>query len=316
MNKLYMGIDTGSIYIKGVIIDEYNNILSSASVLTNGSPVESTKLLIKKLELNINLNKYAIASIGVTGSARKLIGTMLNANIIKNEIYSTTNGVLNLYPKARTIIEMGGKDFKLIELKDGIITNTSINNNCTSGTGYFISSISNKLKIPIDKINELNIETRIVIDNRCIVFAEKDIYSKLQEGYKKEEVIAGLLESIAKNYINNFLKNKIINEPIIFTGGLSKNMIIYKTLEKYLKGKIIVDNNSNFLGAYGIALMARTCPKEIVFNHDIDSIKMDTKISICNRCNKECTIVSIYKNNKLIDYWGNNCERIFSKETV
>ena len=81
----YLGVDIGSISTKGVIIDDDNNIITSAYIWTEGNPVNAVKELVTILKRNLNSN-YVVRGIGTTGSARKLIGLLLNANIIKNEI--------------------------------------------------------------------------------------------------------------------------------------------------------------------------------------------------------------------------------------
>lgn len=311
MNKLYLGIDTGRVYTKGIVIDKYNNIIASSYILTNSSPIESTKKIIKELQENINLEKYKIVSIGVTGVSKKLIGTLLNANIIRNEIQANVTGTINLYPNAKTIIEIGGTDSKIIEIKDKSISDYSIHNSCSTVRGVFISDISNKLNVDINQINNLITKSKNKIDfnERCTIYAETEIINKIGLGYKKEDIIAGLSHWLVKSFITNVLSTKYVKGPIIFTGGVSKNIIIRKELENYFNEKIIVDNNSHLINAYGMAIMARSCPREIIFNTNIDDLKIDTQIEPCKNCNKECLIVSIYKNNKLIDYWGNKCER-------
>ena len=107
VNKLYMGIDIGSISTKGVIIDEYNNIITSSYLMTSGNPILAVKNVIKNMREDIDLNKYQVVSVGTTGSARKLIGTMLGAKTIKNEITAHAVGTVKLYPDVRTIFEIG-----------------------------------------------------------------------------------------------------------------------------------------------------------------------------------------------------------------
>ena len=109
MNKLYMGIDIGSISTKGVIIDEYNNIITSSYLYTSGNPINAVKNVIKNMREDIDLNKYQVVSVGTTGSARKLIGTMIGAKTIKNEITAHAVGTVKLYPDVRTIFEIGGQ---------------------------------------------------------------------------------------------------------------------------------------------------------------------------------------------------------------
>jgi len=132
---------------------------------------------------------------------------------------------------------------------------------------------------------------------------------KIQAGYKKEDIIAGVCRAIATNYINNVAKGKKINKPIVFNGGVSKNMAVVKAFEEITGEKIIVNKNSHLMGAFGIAVMARECGIEKAFNFDIENYKLETKIASCGKCSNNCEIVTVYKNDTLIDYWGNRCER-------
>ena len=135
MNKCYLGVDIGSISTKGVILDENFNILSSNYIWTEGNPIDAVKRLISTLNIP---NGYKLSGIGTTGSARKLIGLMLGANVVKNEIICHAYGTLNYYPNCRTILEIGGQDSKIILLNNGIITDYAMNTLCAAGTGSFL----------------------------------------------------------------------------------------------------------------------------------------------------------------------------------
>ena len=124
MNKCYLGVDIGSISTKGVILDSNYNILSSNYIWTEGNPINAVKELIKTLKIP---DGYKLSGIGTTGSARKLIGLMLGANVVKNEIIAHAIGTLNFYPNVRTILEIGGQDSKIIMLNNGIIIDYAMN---------------------------------------------------------------------------------------------------------------------------------------------------------------------------------------------
>lgn len=311
MNKLYMGIDIGSVSTKGVIIDEYNNIITSSYLYTEGSPINTVKKVIKEMKDNIDITNYQVVSIGTTGSARRLIGTLLNANTIKNEITAHAIGTINLYPDVRTILEIGGQDSKITLIRNKVVTDYAMNTICAAGTGAFISSLAKRLDIPIEKVSEVafSSKNKINIAARCTVFAESDLIHKIQGGYLKEDIIAGVCRAIATNYINNVAKGKKIEGPIVFNGGVSKNKAVVKAFEDILGTNIIVDKNSHLMGAFGMAIMARDSKKETIFNFDIEKLKLETKITECSHCSNNCEIISVYRNDKLLDFWGNHCER-------
>lgn len=309
MSNAYLGIDIGSISTKGVIIDDNNKIIASEYLWTEANPVNAVKKLLKKLESKLN-NKYKIVSVGTTGSARKLIGTMLGANIIKNEITAHAVGTINEHPDVKTILEIGGQDSKIIILDNKIITDYAMNTLCAAGTGSFLSSQAKRLNIDVEDFGEIaltsNNPTKIAA--RCTVFAESDLVHKAQMGYKKEDIVAGLCNAVVNNYLNNVGKGKKIKSPIVFQGGVSKNIGVVKAFEKELGQKIIVDDFGHLMGAYGIAILSKKNNKIEDFSFNVSDIKFETKGTECNKCPNNCEIIKVYKDEILIDSWGNRCE--------
>lgn len=314
MKNCYLGIDIGSISTKGVIIDDDNNIITSLYIWTEGNPVSSVKKLIDTLKNDLP-NDYVIKGIGTTGSARKLIGLMVDANIIKNEITAHAIGTLSFYPDVRTILEIGGQDSKIIMINNGIITDYSMNTLCAAGTGSFLSSQAKRLGVDIEEFGNyaLKSENPVKIAARCTVFAESDLIHKAQVGYKKEDIIAGLCKSIVLNYLNNVGKGKKIFGPIVFQGGVSKNKGVCKYFKEVLNQDIIVDKNSHLMGAIGIAILARQNQNGKTYDLNIKDVKFETKGMECNSCSNNCEILKIYKDNKFIEAWGSRCGKEFVK---
>ena len=309
--KAYLGIDIGSISTKGVIIDENNNILASEYLFTEGSPVEAVKRLIRSLRNKFDSNNYIVVSVGTTGSARKLIGVILGASTIKNEITAHATGTLSVNPDVKTIFEIGGQDSKIIILDNRVVVDYAMNTLCAAGTGSFLSSQSKRLGIAVEDFGKISLTSKnpVNIAARCTVFAESDLVHKAGMGYKKEDIVAGLCQAVVNNYLNNVGKGKKIKEPIVFQGGVSKNIGVVKAFEKACNCKITVDPNSHLMGALGIAILAKKSKKEKVFSSNIEEVSFETKGLSCHRCPNNCEIVCVYKNNSIIDSWGNRCEK-------
>lgn len=310
MKKAYLGIDIGSISTKGVLIDSNNNIIASSYLYTEGNPIMATKRVVKDIKNKINLNEYKVVSVGTTGSARKLIGTILGANTIKNEITAHAVGTMSIYPDAKTIFEIGGQDSKIIILDNGVVTDYAMNTLCAAGTGSFLSSQAKRLGIPIEEFGKIaltsNNPTKIAA--RCTVFAESDLVHKSQIGHKKEDIIAGLCYAIVNNYLNNVGKGKNIEAPIVFQGGVSKNIGVVKAFEDITGHKIYVDENSHLMGALGVSIMSKK-EKEIEFSFDIEDIVFETKGIECRGCSNNCEIIKVIKDKEIIDSWGNRCSK-------
>lgn len=308
--EYFLGVDIGSISTKGVIIDKDKNILASSYLYTNGNPMDAVNRVINELKRKIDPS-IKIVGVGTTGSARKLIGTILGATVIKNEITAHAVGTLAFYPDVKTIIEIGGQDSKIILLDNKIVTDYAMNTLCAAGTGAFLSSQAARLNVRVEDFGKIAIQSKnpTNIAARCTVFAESDLVHKIQMGYKKEDIIAGLCKSVAQNYLNNVGKGKKINGPIIFQGGVSKNIGVKKAFEDLLDEEIITSEYGPLMGAIGIAILASRSDKRTEFNFQFDITEFQTRGGECNRCPNHCEIISVRRNNQLVDSWGNRCER-------
>lgn len=304
----YLGIDIGSISTKGVIIDDNDKIITSSYIWTEGNPIGSVKKLISKLKNELS-NDYVIRGIGTTGSARKLIGLMLDANVVKNEIIAHAVGTLSVNPNVRTILEIGGQDSKIIIIENGVVVDYAMNTLCAAGTGSFLSSQSKRLDIDIKDFGTLALKSKnpAKIAARCTVFAESDLIHKAQVGYSKEDIVAGLCKSVVLNYLNNVGKGKKIRGPIVFQGGVSKNVGVLKYFKEIIGEEVFVDPNSHLMGALGIAILSRKNKSDKIYDLNIKDILFNTKGSECSGCSNNCEILKIYKNEKLVDTWGSMC---------
>ena len=307
----YLGIDIGSISTKGVVIDDNNNLIASSYIWTEGNPTLAVRKVINILKEQVPSN-YILKGVGTTGSARKLIGLMLDANVVKNEITAHAIGTLSFHPDVRTILEIGGQDSKIILIENGIISDYAMNTLCAAGTGSFLTSQAKRLGIPIEEFGEIALSSSnpTKIAARCTVFAESDLVHKLQVGFPKEDIVAGLCKSIVLNYLNNVGKGKKIVGPIVFQGGVSKNIGVVKYFKEVLKEDIIVDKSGHLMGAIGIAILSRKKGSNKVYSWDMKDIKFETKGIECQGCSNNCELLKIYKDDILIETTGSKCGKV------
>ena len=311
--EAFLGVDTGSISTKGVLIDADKNIIARSYLWTEGDPTDAARRVCDDLASQVDLNEIDVVAVGTTGSARRLVGAMLNACAIKNEITAHAVGTTYLHPDVRTILEIGGQDSKIICVENGIAVDYAMNTLCAAGTGSFLSSQAHRLGVEVEDFGKIALTSKkpANIAARCTVFAESDLVHKLQVGYAREDVIAGLCKAVATNYLNNVGKGKKIEAPVVFQGGVSKNIGVLHFFEEALGMDVLVDPDGHLMGAFGAALLAAGVPKEkrIPFKFDIDDFEFTTKEVICNRCANHCEIVCVHKDKELIDSWGNRCDR-------
>ncbi len=313
MTEAYLGVDTGSISTKGVIIDADKNIIARSYLWTEGNPTDAARRVVDELAAQIDTNEIQVVSVGTTGSARRLVGAMLGAQVIKNEITAHAVGTTYLHPDVRTILEIGGQDSKIICVEGGIAVDYAMNTLCAAGTGSFLSSQAHRLGVEVEDFGAIALSSKkpANIAARCTVFAESDLVHKLQVGYSKEDIIAGLCRAVATNYLNNVGKGKKIVAPVVFQGGVSKNIGVVRAFEDALGMEVLVDPDGHLMGAFGAALLAADGPasKRRPFAFDVDDFEFRTREVVCNHCANRCEIICVYKDDDLIDSWGNRCDR-------
>lgn len=308
--KAYLGIDIGSISTKGVIIDDQNQFLAECYLWTEGNPAEASKKVLHSLEEQFDKDSYRIVSSGTTGSARKLVGSMIGAQVVKNEITAHAVGTTTIHPDVRTILEIGGQDSKIICVENGVAVDYAMNTLCAAGTGAFLSSQAHRLGVEVEDFGEiaLKAEKAAPIAARCTVFAESDLVHKLQVGCPKEEIIAGLCKAVAGNYLNNVAKGKKIIAPVVFQGGVSKNAGVVHMFEEQLGMPVKVDEKGHLMGAFGIAVLAKEKPGNGEFSFDVAEMDFRTREVTCGKCANHCEIICVYRDGELIDSWGNRCD--------
>ncbi|HCL90925.1 MAG TPA: 2-hydroxyglutaryl-CoA dehydratase [Candidatus Atribacteria bacterium] len=310
----FLGVDVGSISTNLALINEKGEVRSQVYLRTQGQPIEAIKKGMEEMRQNISLDSVQIRGVGTTGSGRVLAGTIVGADIIKNEITSQAVATLQINPQVRTIFEIGGQDSKIIILQNGIVVDFGMNTICAAGTGSFLDQQAYRLKIPIEKFGDYALQSTnsVRIAGRCTVFAESDMIHKQQLGYEKKDIIAGLCEALVRNYLNNVAKGKKICPPIFFQGGVASNPGIRKSFEKELGVKISVPEHHKVMGAIGAALLAKeefeNTGKETSFRgFNLVDKEYRTKGFECDGCPNRCEVVEIFIENELVARWGDRC---------
>ena len=217
MNKYYLGIDIGSVLVKGVIIDNNDTIISSKYLYIEKDSIKTTKELISILNKKIRKLGYDIESIGVTGVGRKLIGTILGVNAIRNEIESHTIGITSIKSDIKTIIDIGKDNIKIIELNNGNIINYNIYD-------VYILDCNNKNAI-VNRICDILID---IYNNKKIMGLVS-----LQGGFSKNIDIIKTLKKIAKG-------NIYIDKNSLYLGSLGIAIISKINNFEVLNGQEVI----------------------------------------------------------------------------
>jgi predicted CoA-substrate-specific enzyme activase len=307
----YLGVDIGSISTKAAVVDEQGAVLASSYLWTEGNPIDAARRVLDECASQLTGSDVGVVSVGTTGSARQLVGVMLGAQVVKNEVTAHAVGTLSRHPDVRTIFEIGGQDSKIIILRDGIPVDYAMNTLCAAGTGAFLSAQARRLGIPVEQFGEyaLRSERPTKIAGRCTVFAESDLVHKAQIGYRIEDIVAGLCNAIVGNYLNNVGKGKEILAPVVFQGGVSKNVGVVRAFEQTTGLEVHVDDEGHLMGAIGVAIIARESGLRSEFDFSVCDVDFETLGEECGGCSNDCEIVLVLRAGEVIDGWGNRCPR-------
>ena len=308
--KAYFGIDIGSISTKGVVIDGAGRIVAESYLWTNGHPIQAVKELLAEIAGKLGKG-YSVVAAGTTGSARKLIGAMIGASIVKNEITAHAVGTLSLVPDVQTILEIGGQDSKIILIKNGVVMDYAMNTLCAAGTGAFLSSQSKRMGMEMEEFAKLALSSDkpTKIAARCTVFAESDLVHKAQIGHARADIARGLCRAVVLNYLNNVGKGKKVKSPIVFQGGVSKNAAVVREFEIALGERVHVEPRGHLMGALGVAVLCKSAKEGKPFDFRIGEMSFETRGVECQRCPNNCEVLCITKNGELLDSWGNKCDK-------
>ncbi len=311
--KGYIGVDVGSVTTKVVVIDEEGNPLGTpVYIRTQGQPIKAIQQGVAMAREDLPKG-IEIRGAGTTGSARYLAGVMIGADAIRNEITAHAVAALRLDPSVNTIIEIGGQDSKIIILRNGLVVDFAMNTVCAAGTGSFLDRQAERLGIPIEQFGELALKakTPVRIAGRCTVFAESDMIHKQQMGFSVEDIIAGLCEALARNYLSNVAKGKKILPPVIFQGGVAANIGIKYAFQRALGCEVLVPPYHNVMGAIGAALLAaeqmRDGRKTRFRGFEVAEMNFESSSFECRGCSNRCEIVEIKSDGKLLARWGDRC---------
>jgi len=296
----WLGIDIGSTSTKLALVDENDRVLVDVYRKTGGDPIGATKLLFRALRRLAERRggSYRIRGVGTTGSGRKMVGKVIGADAVINEISAHVAGATRVDPSVDTIFEIGGQDSKYMHVVNGHIRDSNMNYVCAAGTGSFVEEQAHKLGYPVDQVGPAVLGIRPPrTSDRCTVFMEQDVARLVQSGTSPQEALAGVMVSIVKNYLNKVVGNRYRNrEKIFFQGATARNQGLVAAFERVLDCQVVVSPYCHVMGAYGVALLTRAAmaeeeKRETSFRGlDLDRRNISIRKETCDLCQNHCTI--------------------------
>ncbi|MCZ2151661.1 MAG: acyl-CoA dehydratase activase-related protein [Bryobacterales bacterium] len=270
----FIGIDGGSTSTKAVLlgVGKDRPILAKAYQLSKGNPIEDTKEIFAKLEQQVTDQgaSLKVLGVGTTGYAKDILRDVISADAAVVETVAHTQAGLHFYQNVDVICDVGGQDIKIIILKNGRVKDFKLNTQCSAGNGYFLQSTAQGFGHPVEKFAEVAFGATGFpsFGYGCAVFMQSDIVDFQRQGWKPEEIMAGLCNVLPKNiwlYVSQIPNLSAIGTTFLLQGGTQYNLAAVKSqvdfIESRFKGKevaarVIVHEHCGEAGAIGAALEA------------------------------------------------------------
>jgi predicted CoA-substrate-specific enzyme activase len=216
--------------------------------------VNLTEELLDELLDGAGLKRGDLTRAVATGYARNVIES---ADTTITEITCHAAGVLRQTPQARTIVEIGGQDSKVILLDNsGHVRDFAMNDRCAAGTGRFLEVVADKLEVPLDSLGELaaGSTSPSAISSMCVVFAETEIIGLLAAGEQSANIVAGVQRAITSRVAA--MVGPGARQPVIFTGGVALAPGMARALVGSLDTEVQIAEKPQMTGALGAAILA------------------------------------------------------------
>ena len=252
---LTVGIDVGSITAKAAVVRD-GKVISDKLILTGYNARHAGERVFETIIDDLGVDASSIHKIISTGYGRNSVTI---ADKAVTEITCHAMGAHHLNPAVRSVIDIGGQDSKAIAVdQSGSVKDFAMNDKCAAGTGRFLEVMAKALEVELGHFGQFSINANqpSKISSLCTVFAESEVISLISKGEKRENIIAGIHESIAARVVAMAGRTGL-KAPIMMTGGVAKNIGVVKALEKKLGQPIEVSPQSQVTGAIGAALLAQ-----------------------------------------------------------
>jgi predicted CoA-substrate-specific enzyme activase len=270
--RAFIGLDGGSTSTKAVLLSEHGEVLTKAYQLSKGNAIRDTIELFENLRQQVGTQGAIldVLGVGTTGYAKDILQRVLRADVALVETVAHTESAMHFYRDPHVIVDVGGQDIKLIMLRNGRVKDFKLNTQCSAGNGYFLQSTAEGFGIPVEKYADVAFaaDTMPVFGYGCAVFLQSDIVNFQRQGWRAEEILAGLATVLPKNvflYVAKVPSLAALGTRFILQGGTQNNLAVVKAEVDFLRSnfrsmgkepEIIVHQHCGEAGAIGAGIEA------------------------------------------------------------
>jgi activator of 2-hydroxyglutaryl-CoA dehydratase/predicted nucleotide-binding protein (sugar kinase/HSP70/actin superfamily) len=270
--RAFIGLDGGSTSTKAALLSEHGEVLSKAYQLSKGNPIQDTIDLFENLRQQVETQGAIldVLGVGTTGYAKDVLQRVLRADVALVETVAHTESAVRFYDDPHVIVDVGGQDIKMIILRNGRVKDFKLNTQCSAGNGYFLQSTAEGFGIPVENYADVafTATTMPVFGYGCAVFLQSDIVNFQRQGWRAEEILAGLATVLPRNvflYVAKVPSLAALGTRFVLQGGTQNNLAAVKAEVDFLRAnfrplgiepEIVVHQHCGESGAIGAAIEA------------------------------------------------------------
>ena len=304
-----VGLDGGSTSSKVVLVDDDGEILCKAYRLSKGNPIQDTKDLLAELKSQVESQgaKLEIVGFGATGYAAPVLEEALHADVNIVETIAHMMAARHYFPEVDVVCDVGGQDIKVLFLENKEIKDFKLSNQCSAGNGMLLQAMADQFSVLVTDYAKVAFKASLSPDFNygCAVFLDSDRVNFQKEGYRKEELLAGLARVLPKNiwqYVVGVPRLSELGNFFVLQGGTQKNQAALKAQVDYIRervpsAKVYVHPHCGEAGAIGAAMETLRVVKSRGSSSFIGleaaiNIKYETRCdetTICHFCPNDCS---------------------------
>jgi activator of 2-hydroxyglutaryl-CoA dehydratase/predicted nucleotide-binding protein (sugar kinase/HSP70/actin superfamily) len=271
--EAFVGLDGGSTSTKAVLLSQSGEVLVKAYRLSEGNPIADAIEVLGRLRRQVEVDSGAslkILGVGTTGYAKDILQQILCADVALAETVAHTESALRYVDDPHVVVDVGGQDIKLILLRQGRVRDFRLNAQCSAGNGYFLQSTAESLGIPVERYAETAFAARAMptFGYGCAVFLQSDIVNFQRQGWRADEILAGLATVLPRNIFLHVAKAPnltALGSRFVLQGGTQYNLAAVKAEVDFLRAgfratgiepEIVVHPHCGEAGAIGAGLEA------------------------------------------------------------
>ncbi len=253
-NQYYAGLDMGSVSIKAALVCE-GRMIASSLIPSGGNYKGGATKVMEDVLRQTGLAFEQIEGLVITGLGAQ--SSPFSGRQV-SDISCHAKGCHNLFPSTRTLIDIGGQFTKAARITDkGRIADFLMSEKCATGSGRFLQVISRILNVPLDEIGPLSMQSEkpVEFSTNCAVFAESETISRIAEGAKPADILAGVHRAMAAK-VAMLVKRLKLEPDIVLTGGGGEDEGLVEAIGLALRLRIFVPQHPRLTAAFGAACLA------------------------------------------------------------